>query len=322
MAVDDSLNNRNKGWMFCPRGAGAPGLRLKMFFMQGTFSTTILASGDIAGVSGIKGDVTWDGIDIGVPDKKGPTPDDFLLHVSGRFTTTIKNSIRLTIVGRVGGISWTAGLDTMFADENSQKMFFSSGRFSSTILSSFDTGVFFVRSAIVDGCDSMYSTGNAQSDPSKLVHMSGQITSTVKTSLNIASLMTQAVSGIGWDDKNTGAIDNTDKIVLLSGRFSTTIKASISMASGDPPLWPAGDDIDPFGMTPDDVAARVRTITDFDNGQVGQTIHILATASITITDGAPIILNGSADYDMTVTDTLTLTMYNDQVWSEDSRSVN
>ena len=70
------------------------------------------------------------------------------------------------------------------------------------------------------------------------------------------------------------------------------------------------------------ITAGTTAITDFDNGQVGQTIHILATASITITDGAPIILNGSADYDMTVTDTLTLTMYNDQVWSEDSRSVN
>ena len=68
--------------------------------------------------------------------------------------------------------------------------------------------------------------------------------------------------------------------------------------------------------------AGTTAITDFDDGQVGQTIKILATASITITDGAPIILNGSANYTMTDTDTLVLTMYNDQVWSEDSRSVN
>jgi len=68
--------------------------------------------------------------------------------------------------------------------------------------------------------------------------------------------------------------------------------------------------------------AGTTAITDFDDGIVGQTIHILATASITITDGSPIILNGSADYTMTVTDTLVLTMYDDQVWQEDSRSVN
>lgn len=68
--------------------------------------------------------------------------------------------------------------------------------------------------------------------------------------------------------------------------------------------------------------AGTTAITDFDDGVVGQTIQILATASITITDGAPIILNGGSNYSMTDTDTLTLTMFNDQVWSEVARSVN
>ena len=63
-------------------------------------------------------------------------------------------------------------------------------------------------------------------------------------------------------------------------------------------------------------------ITDFDDGVQGQTIMILAAASITITDGTPIILAGSVDYDMTVTDTLTLHMFDDQVWQEIARSVN
>jgi len=63
-------------------------------------------------------------------------------------------------------------------------------------------------------------------------------------------------------------------------------------------------------------------ITDFDDGVVSQTITILATASITITDGSPIILNGSADFTMVASDTLTLTMFNDQVWQEIGRSVN
>ncbi len=68
--------------------------------------------------------------------------------------------------------------------------------------------------------------------------------------------------------------------------------------------------------------AGTTTITDFDDGVVGQTISILATDSITVADSAAVILNGSANYDMTVTDTLTLTMFNDQVWQEVSRSVN
>ena len=64
------------------------------------------------------------------------------------------------------------------------------------------------------------------------------------------------------------------------------------------------------------------TITDFDDGVVGQTIKILSGHTITITDGAPIILSGGANFGMVATDTLTLTMFDDQVWQEISRSVN
>ena len=63
-------------------------------------------------------------------------------------------------------------------------------------------------------------------------------------------------------------------------------------------------------------------ITDFDDGVVGQTIKILGAHSVTITDGAPIILAGGANFAMVATDTLTLTMFDDQVWQEVSRSVN
>ena len=64
------------------------------------------------------------------------------------------------------------------------------------------------------------------------------------------------------------------------------------------------------------------TITDFDLGVVGQTITILSAHAITITDGSPIILAGGADYVMGDSDVLVLTMFNDQVWQEVSRSVN
>ena len=54
---------------------------------------------------------------------------------------------------------------------------------------------------------------------------------------------------------------------------------------------------------------------------VGQTIRILSGHAITITDGTNILLNGSADFVMAAGDVLVLTMYNDQVWVEDSRQV-
>jgi len=64
------------------------------------------------------------------------------------------------------------------------------------------------------------------------------------------------------------------------------------------------------------------TVTDFDDGIVGQTIRIIAAHAYTVTDGAPIILNGSANFVMAAADTLTLTMFDDQVWQEVSRMVN
>ena len=64
------------------------------------------------------------------------------------------------------------------------------------------------------------------------------------------------------------------------------------------------------------------TITDLDDGVVGQTIRILSAHAITITDGTNILLNGSANFVMAAGDVLVLTMYNDQVWEEDARKVN
>ena len=64
-----------------------------------------------------------------------------------------------------------------------------------------------------------------------------------------------------------------------------------------------------------------RRVTDFDDGVVGQEIVILAEHRKTVRDNAAIILAGGEDYAMTPGDTLTLRMFNDQVWHEVARSV-
>ena len=64
----------------------------------------------------------------------------------------------------------------------------------------------------------------------------------------------------------------------------------------------------------------VTNITDFDDGVVGQTIVLLAAHSVSIVPGTPILM--ATQFNMTPSDTLTLTMLDDQVWSEVSRSVN
>jgi len=66
--------------------------------------------------------------------------------------------------------------------------------------------------------------------------------------------------------------------------------------------------------------AGTTAITDFDDGEVGDTIKILAASSIVITHGSLISLRGEANFRMVAGDSLTLTMYNDQVWEEDARS--
>ena len=67
--------------------------------------------------------------------------------------------------------------------------------------------------------------------------------------------------------------------------------------------------------------AGATSITDFDDGIIGQVIHIKATASIKVTDNAAILLNESTDYDMADGDTLTLCMFDDQIWHEIGRAV-
>lgn len=64
------------------------------------------------------------------------------------------------------------------------------------------------------------------------------------------------------------------------------------------------------------------TITDFDGGKEGQIITIVAEHSLTITDGTNIFLNGSANFVMVATDTLTLLCKADNKWYEIGRSDN
>jgi hypothetical protein len=64
------------------------------------------------------------------------------------------------------------------------------------------------------------------------------------------------------------------------------------------------------------------TVTDFDDGTVGQTITVLSEHAITITDGTHIILHGSANFVMASSDSLTLVLKADNKWYETARMVN
>ena len=64
------------------------------------------------------------------------------------------------------------------------------------------------------------------------------------------------------------------------------------------------------------------TITDFDDGIQGKTLRILSEHAVTITDGTPIVLAGSANFTMAAGDTLTLIQKADGNWYELARGDN
>jgi len=70
------------------------------------------------------------------------------------------------------------------------------------------------------------------------------------------------------------------------------------------------------------ITGGVATITDFDDGVLGQTITVLSEHAVTITDGTNIILNGSANFVMAASDSLTLVLKADNKWYETARMVN
>jgi len=68
------------------------------------------------------------------------------------------------------------------------------------------------------------------------------------------------------------------------------------------------------------ITAGTTAITNFDNGEVGDVIQILGASTITVTHNSNISLNNQVDFAMLSGDSLTLSMFNDQVWEETGRS--
>ena len=139
-----------------------------------------------------------------------------------------------------------------------------------------------------------------------------------------SNFLSTTIEFLGADDQDAGTVVYYDtagaivvRIDLHNGNISLggvlTTSTITTLANDATPTVAASNLFKTGGTT---------AITDFDDGVVGQTIKILSEHAITITDGTNILLNGSANFVMAAGDVLVLTMYNDQVWVEDSRQVN
>ncbi len=129
----------------------------------------------------------------------------------------------------------------------------------------------------------------------------------------------------GQPDQDLWGKDNEDYKIIVKDSDATTVdtftkirmprasrRATVTFGSTD--ATPTIRESETF------ITAGTTAITDFDNGEVGDVIQILAATSKKITHGAPVSLRGEVSFSMVAGDTLTLAMFNDQVWEEIGRT--
>lgn len=175
----------------------------------------------------------------------------------------------------------------------------------------------------IDGVDNVYLYDNHLDDINGVGFDCKNI-----TNLEISGNTTKNVTGTGRGLQTASTVTNLNIIGdnnIVGGSSNYVINASTNIVQG---YLEAGQTILANDATPSVKGLRAcqsggtTTITDFDDGYEGQIIYFMANHAITITDGTNIFLNGSANFVMASTDTLTLIQKNDGLWYEIGRSDN
>ena len=130
----------------------------------------------------------------------------------------------------------------------------------------------------------------------------------------------------GQPDQDLWGKDNEDYKIIIKDSDAATVdtftKIRMPRASRRPTVTFTSTDATPTIRESETfITAGTTAITDFNNGEVGDVIRILAASSIVITHGSPVSLLGELNFSMVAGDTLELTMFNDQVWEETGRSL-
>lgn len=216
----------------------------KLFAFESLFSSTILSS--VAYTTGNQyfprgaGKINDSGGSVW--GATGTPTDDSLYLQSGRWTSTIRDSINLNAsVTNCTGVEWD-GTNTPYAGTQNGGanwgLWLFSGQFSSTIKSS----LLYVSAANIsagvsyDAPDSPWILPQSGANSSKFVLQSGQFESTVKTSLIITDAQAPG-GGVGsgisdYSPDTVWCINSPPRLIYQSGQFTSTVKSSLNN-SGD-----------------------------------------------------------------------------------------
>lgn len=159
--------------------------------------------------------------------------EDFQTYIESLLTTvsatisvtdyqTYVETLTTTITGTVS-ITDTRYVNTFWCGATGDKLYLTSGQFTSTLKDSEDVnGVDNEPQGIsYDGTNTPWCGNQAN----KLYLQSGQFTSTLKTSEDVSAVDTSP-QGISWDGTNTPWCGFGGKLYLTSGQFTSTIKDS------------------------------------------------------------------------------------------------
>lgn len=244
----------------------------KLFWLDGQFTSTINDEQDISGVSGQPRGISSTDTDDVIWIEGGDAGSDRIHLQSGRFTSTIKDSQDLTNTNSRpqdasldinGDVVWCGDEESGFGST----LYLMSGMFSSTIKDSEQ-----VEDTIVGCCSNENGDVPWCRTAGELKLTSGSFTSTIKTSIDIASFETnpRGVSWNGLGDTLVSGIE-ADKLYKLSGQFTTTIHDSedVSVSS-------------PQGIDTTDYSARTSAVPSSYDTNVSDSIAVAETVNIKV----------------------------------------
>ena len=203
-----------------------------LFWLSGTFSTTVRASQSVNSVDTFATGISWDGTNT---PWSGRTDDKLYLQ-SGQFSSTVKTSIART-GSTVTDVSWD-GTNTPWCGNATsfEKLYLQSGQFNGVLKTSL---------AVVSGGHPYGISWDGTNTPwcgnmtntAKLMLQSGHFASTLKTSQSVESIMAtnQWPEAISWNNTNTlwCGTSGSAKLFLTSGQFTSTIKTSVNVSLKD-----------------------------------------------------------------------------------------